>query len=169
VCVCVCVCIWANQCTCTNAMVWRWRSEDNSWELVLSFHHVGSRDWTQIWLAFVRWTILSPDIYNCLLIIFLLATGLSYPLSIIQLLINVLPKHLAYRWSCNLWHMYLWKVRCVQGLYCDSTYVVFMKDPNCCSWWLTLVIPAFRRLRQQDCYELELSLGYIVRICLPQK
>ena len=30
-------------------------------------------------------------------------------------------------------------------------------------WWLTPLIPALKRLRQEDCYEFEASLGYIKR------
>lgn len=34
-------------CGYTHATVCMWRSEDNLWGSVLSFHHVGSGDWTQ--------------------------------------------------------------------------------------------------------------------------
>lgn len=39
-------------CVCVCALAHMWRSEDNLQELVLSFDHVGSRDWTKvIWLG----------------------------------------------------------------------------------------------------------------------
>lgn len=36
-------------------------------------------------------------------------------------------------------------------------------------WWCTPIIPAFRRLRQEDLHEFEASLNYIVRTCLKKK
>lgn len=44
-CVCLCVCVCACLCVCYVCV---YRSEDNSHEKVLSFHHVDSRDQTQI-------------------------------------------------------------------------------------------------------------------------
>lgn len=51
VCVCACTCVWSCACrcecnVCTIVRMSRW--EDNSQDLVLSFHHVGSKEWTQV-------------------------------------------------------------------------------------------------------------------------
>ena len=40
------VCIRA--CMCTYHTIYMWRSEDNLWNSVLSFHHVGPRDEIQV-------------------------------------------------------------------------------------------------------------------------
>lgn len=37
-----------HECVCTSARAWVWRSEENLWELVFSFCHVGPEDWTRI-------------------------------------------------------------------------------------------------------------------------
>ena len=44
VCLFRCVCVYVGVCMCVCAatcdMIYMWRSEDNLWELILSFHHV---------------------------------------------------------------------------------------------------------------------------------
>jgi hypothetical protein len=41
-------------------------------------------------------------------------------------------------------------------------------NASCWAWWYIPVIPALRRLRQED-YEYEASLNYIAKFCLKKK
>lgn len=41
-----------------------------------------------------------------------------------------------------------------------NNYIIPFKSQ---AWWLMPIIPALKRLRQEDCHKFKVKLGYIVR------